>query len=112
MKKRNATLLCALGLVITSCGTGNYYMKAEEITSKEYTLDGWSILKSGKVVGTLTSTEWEFYKNKLVREISIVTSFSSDEEMKEIGRFVHTKFPDCKIEVNEDGGNSFPTPSK
>ena len=42
------------------------------------------------------------------REISVKTSYTNDEDMKEIARFLHTKFPDAKIEVNDDQGNSFP----
>ena len=57
----------------------------------------------------LTSTEWEIYKNNIVQEISVKTSFTSDKDMQEIARFVHAKFPEHKIEVNDDGGNSFPT---
>jgi hypothetical protein len=68
----------------------------------------WDILKNGVVVARLSSTEWELYRNHLTREISVVTSFSSDEDMKEVLRFVHTKFPNDKIEINEDDGNSFP----
>ncbi len=83
-------------------------MKADEIAQKKYSIDGWKILKDGAVVGTLTSTEWEVYKNRFVKEISIKTSFTSDEQMQEIARFIHTKFPKSKIEINDDGGNSFP----
>ena len=86
-------------------------MPDDEITEKKYTIEGWDILKNGVVVGTLTSTEWELYKNNFVNEISIQTSFTSDAEMQEIARFVHTKFPDSKIEINDDGGNSFPKQS-
>lgn len=98
----------ALSLVLTSCMSPKHYMKDDEIAEKKYSIDGWNILKNGVVVGTLTSTEWELYKNNFVKEISIRTSFTSDEEMQEIGRFVHSKFPKSKIEVNDDGGNSFP----
>ncbi len=110
MKKLNQifflSAFCAF--LLTSCASSAYFMDEEEITSKGYSIDGWNILKKGEVVGTLSTMEWELYKNKFYREISIKTSFSTDAEMKEIARFVHTKFPDSKIEVNEDGGNSFP----
>lgn len=100
------SLVCALAL--SSCMSSKAYMGDDEITEKKYSIDGWNIMKNGAVVGTLTSTEWELYKNNFVKEISIKTSFTSDKEMKEIARFVHTKFPDSKIEINDDGGNSFP----
>ena len=83
-------------------------MSDEEISSKGYTIQNWDILKNGTVVARLSSTEWELYRNHLSREISIVTSYSSDDEMQEILRFVHTKFPNDKIEINEDDGNTFP----
>jgi len=83
-------------------------MSDEEIAEKAYTIEGWNILKDGKVVGRMSAMEWEIYKGNMTREISIKTSFSTDAEMQEIARFVHTKFPNDKIEVNEDGGNSFP----
>ena len=57
----------------------------------------------------VTLTEWEIYKNNIVQEISVKTSFTSDKDMQEIARFVHAKFSEHKIEVNDDGGNSFPT---
>lgn len=105
----NITLLSfSVGLFLSSCMPSKYYMKADEIMQKKYSIEGWNILKNGVVVGTLTSTEWEIYKNTIVNEISIRTSFTSDSEMQEIGRFVHSKFPDSKVEINDDGGNSFP----
>ena len=37
-----------------------------------------------------------------------MTSYSTDAEMQEIARFLHSRFPNDKIQVNEDGGNTFP----
>jgi hypothetical protein len=102
-----ATLLC-FSIVLFSCASKKYIMSDEEISSKGYTIQNWDILKNGTVVARLSSTEWELYRNHLSREISVVTSYSSDDEMQEILRFVHTKFPNDKIEINEDGGNTFP----
>jgi hypothetical protein len=111
MKKTLNTLFLALlgAAFLTSCMSSKYYMGDDEIAEKKYSINGWTILKDGVVVGTLTSTEWEIYKNNIVQEISVKTSFTSDKEMQEIARFVHAKFPKHKIEVNDDGGNSFPT---
>jgi len=97
-----------LAATIYSCASKKYLMSEMEIANKGYSIKNWEIIRNDTVVGRLTSTEWELYRNHLTREISIATSFSSDEEMKEILRFVHTKFPNDKIEINEDGGNSFP----
>lgn len=97
-----------IGLTLTSCMSTKYYMKDAEIADKKYTLDGWDVKKDGMVVGTLTSTEWEIYKNRMSKEISITTSFTNGKEMIEIARFVHAVFPECKIEVNSDSGNTFP----
>ncbi|MFT6981559.1 MAG: hypothetical protein ACJAUD_000323 [Crocinitomicaceae bacterium] len=111
MKKTLNTLFLALlgATFLTSCMSSKYYMGDDEIAEKKYSINGWNILKDGVVVGTLTSTEWEIYKNNIVQEISVKTSFTSDKDMQEIARFVHSKFPEHKIEVNDDGGNSFPT---
>ena len=110
MKNRNniIVLLMLIGLTLTSCMSTKYYMKDSEIAEKKYTLDGWDVKKDGAVVGTLTSTEWEIYKNHMSKEISIKTSYTNATDMIEIARFIHSKFPECKIEVNSDAGNSFP----
>lgn len=111
MKKILNTLLLTLvgAAFLTSCMSSKYYMGEAEVAEKKYSINGWNILKDGAIVGTLSSTEWEIYKNNIVQEISVKTSFTSDKAMQEIARFVHSKFPDHKIEVNDDGGNSFPT---
>lgn len=107
MKKFNLIVLF-LSLLFSSCISKKLIMSDEEILSKGYSVDGWNVLKNKKIVGVLSSTEWELYRNRLVREISVKTSYTNDEDMKEIARFLHTKFPDAKIEVNDDQGNSFP----
>ncbi len=108
MKNLTQTLIISISLFLVSCGTEKLIMSAEEISEKGYSLENWNILKNGEIVGVLSNTEWELYNGQLTKEISIKTSFTSDEDMKEIARFVYAKFPDCKIEVNDDGGNSFP----
>lgn len=95
-------------LIVVSCASNKYIMSDEEIAAKGYSIRNWDVVRNDTVVGHLTSTEWELYRNHLTREISISTGFSSDSEMQEILRFVHTKFPNDKIEINEDDGNSFP----
>ncbi|MCO4813340.1 MAG: hypothetical protein KC454_01425 [Flavobacteriales bacterium] len=107
MKKINQILILSLSLFVVSCGASKYTMSDTEIAEKGYSIDGWNVMKNGTKVGTLSSTEWELYKNSFVREISVATSFTKDEDMLEIARFLHSKFPDAKIEVNEDSGNSF-----
>lgn len=109
MKKVTAILLLVVAaFYLQSCASKKYIMSDEEIASKGYSIKEWTIMRNDTVVGHLTSTEWELYRNHLTREISIATSYSSDSEMQEILRFVHTKFPNDKIEINEDGGNTFP----
>lgn len=94
--------------VMTSCVGRKLIMSEKEIAEKGYSVDGWNVKKNDVIVGVLTSTEWEIYRNRLVREISVETSFTKDEEMKEIAMYLHTIFPEAKIEVNDDKGNSFP----
>jgi len=109
MKKVTAIFfLCAATIYLQSCASKKYIMSDEEIASKGYSIKEWTILRNDTVVGKLSSTEWELYRNHLTREISIATSYISDNQMHEILRFVHTKFPNDKIEINEDGGNTFP----
>ena len=108
MKNLTQTLIFSISLFLVSCGAEKLIMSTEEISEKGYVMENWNILKNGEVVGVLSNTEWELYNGQLIKEISIKTSFTSDEDMKEIARFVYAKFPDCKIEVNDDGGNSFP----
>lgn len=108
MKRINVIIVMMSILVFASCGAGKLMMSDETIAELGYSVDGWNVVKNGEVVGVLSSTEWELYGNNLVREISVATSFTNDEDMKEIAMFLHTKFPDAKIEVNDDKGNSFP----
>lgn len=108
MKKMKIFSVAIATMALTACGSGKYIMGDEEIAAKKYTIEGWNVLKDGVKVGTLTTMEWEVYKNNMVREISIKTSFTTDAEMQEIARFVHAKFPNDKIEVNQDNGNTFP----
>ena len=110
MKRFNLVLLLMSVLIMVSCGARKLIMSDEEIAAKGYSVDGWNIKRNGEVVGVLSSTEWELYRGYLVREISVSTSYTNDEDMKEIARFLHTKFPEAKIEVNDDKGNSFPEP--
>lgn len=112
MKRFNLVLLVLSVIVLVSCGAKKLMMTDQEINEKGYSVDGWNVMKKGEIVGVLSSTEWEIYRNYLVREISVSTSFTNDEEMKEIAMYLHTIFPEAKIEVNDDQGNSFPTPSK
>jgi hypothetical protein len=105
-KKLGLLVIVAVGMV--SCGSSKLVMGDKEIQAKGYSLDGWHIRKQGEVVGTLVATEWGLYRKKMVREITISTSFSSDAEMQDIARFLHSRFPNDMIEVNEEGGNSYP----
>lgn len=107
MKKLNSLLIIfSVTFLLFSCGSSKHLMSDEEIDSKGYSIHVRDILKNGVIVARISSAEWELYRNHLTREISIVTSFSTDEEMKEVLRFVHTKFPNDKIEINEDDANS------
>lgn len=109
MKTTKIFSIAALLLLATACSSGKYIMSDEEIASKKYSIEGWDVMKDGVKVGTLTTMEWEVYKNRMTREISIKTSYTTDAEMQEIARFVHAKFPNDKIEVNQDNGNTFPS---
>ena len=48
--------------------------------------------------------EWELYEGKLVREITmtICDPKARDNDVVDIIKFMHTKYPNYKIEVNRD----------
>lgn len=108
MKNLSKLFLFLFAFGLASCGSTKYMMSEDEAATKGYSLEGWHIMKDGKIVGTMTSSEWEINHRQIIQEISIKTSFSTDNEMKDIARYMHLKFPECKIEVNSDAGNSFP----
>jgi hypothetical protein len=78
-------------------------MSETEITEKGYSIDKWSIKKDGTTIAKVTSHEFELQNNKLVKELSItVMSIAQTSDIEDIIKFIHTKYPKLKIEVNYD----------
>lgn len=60
------------------------------------------------VIAHVTSIEWEYFKGKLVREVSVTTkSHMKDKDIIDMIKFLHSKYPDFKIEVNNDNTDKF-----
>ena len=60
------------------------------------------------VIAHVTSIEWEYFKGSLVREVSVTTkSHMKDSDIIDMIKFLHSKYPDFKIEVNNDGTDKF-----
>ena len=101
--KRIIVPLAFVGIMITSCATDKFLMSTSEINEKGYSIEGWDIFQKGKLIGTLDNTEWELYKNDLRREISVTgVHHMADQDIRDLIRFIHTKYPDYKVEVNLD----------
>jgi hypothetical protein len=45
-------------------------MSQEEIEKNGYTLEGWSIMRGGEIIGNVTSVEWELYDGVRLRTLS------------------------------------------
>jgi hypothetical protein len=79
-------------------------MSQEEIKKNGYTLEGWSIMRGGEIIGNVTSVEWELYDGKMVKEISLtLKDYSKAGEVEDVIKYVYTQFPKSKIEMNMDG---------
>ena len=85
-----------------SCST--YKMNNREIKNLKYEVDGWDIIKDGQCVANIREMEWELYQGKLTREITmtIYDPKTRDKDLIEIIKFVHTRYPEYKIEVNRE----------
>jgi hypothetical protein len=101
--KKIVLLLAIAVATLTSCTSSKYTMSDTEIEEKGYTTNKFDILKNGVVIAKITSHEFELYNNKLVKELSItINSISQTSDIEDIIKYVHTRFPDAKIEVNYD----------
>ena len=91
-----------LVILLSSCAT--YKLNKKEIKQKGYEVAGWDILQKGHCVANIREMEWELYEGKLVREITmtICDPKARDNDVIDIIKFMHTKYPNYKIEVNRD----------
>lgn len=90
-------------LAFTSCTTNKYLMTDEEIKYSGLHIKYTDIFKGDTKIAELGSYEYEIYKGKFVKELSVsVVSWQYVEEMEDLIKFLHTRFPEDKIEVNID----------
>lgn len=94
-------------MLLTSCAKDQYLLTKEEYKNTEYSVKGWSIYKNETIiVGTVNSIEYELFNGKMYKEIS-VTLKSIDGDVVGILKFLHTKHPNDKIEINTDEYEEF-----
>ena len=89
-------------IILSSCTC--YKLTGKQIVEKGYEVVGLDVLKKGECIANIREMEWELYEGKLVREITltICDPQTRDKDVIEIIKFMHTKYPNYKIEVNRD----------
>jgi hypothetical protein len=109
IKTMKKLLLFMSVLLLTSCATDKYLLSTEEMEKSPYRTEGNKVMKGDEVIGKVSSTEIEIdKKGNRTQEISItLTGFDQVGEADEVIKFLHTKYPNKKIEVNLDGVQSF-----
>jgi len=97
MKKLTFILL----IFLFSCNVNK--MDVPRLTDKEvaeYTIQNDTIYLRNEKVAYLSLIEWEYYKGKLVQEISLIQyDRSAQDETLKLIAFVRKKHPKSKIEV-------------
>lgn len=99
MKNSLITLFITIGFL--SCSVKNN--KITKLTQTEitrYSVTGDTIYLDGQKIAYLNLIEWEYSRNKLIQEISIVQLDQTDQDgtLKLIA-WVHKKHPKAKIEI-------------
>ena len=103
-----ALVLCSIILtssILKSCKVQNKLYSEKELKSENFTTQEWSILKDGTLVAELESVEWELYRGKLYREISITVidpNILITDNLIKMMSFMHYEYPDSKIEINNN----------
>ena len=102
MKKITLILLSALTL---SCATTNDYILSEDEMSK-FNHDNDTISYMGKPLGYISNFEIEYnpyLKDKMIYEISVTVINRFDTlSVDKLLRYVHTRQPKAKVEINYD----------
>lgn len=91
--------------ILNSCKVQNKLYSKKQLKSENFTTKEWCILKDGTVVAELESVEWELYRGKLYREISITVidpNILVSESLIKIMSYLHYTYPNSKIEINKD----------
>lgn len=94
----------ALAILLSSCATDKYLLSAEEMNNSEFSTEAHTIKKGNEIIGRITSTEIEIdAKGNMVKELSItLEDVSKALDMEALLKYLHTKFPNKKIEINLD----------
>ena len=91
--------------ILNSCKVQNKLYPEKQLESENFSSSEWCILKDGTVVAELESVEWELYRGKFYREISVTiidpSMLITDNLIKMIS-FMHYEYPDSKIEINNN----------
>jgi hypothetical protein len=98
---RNTFLFSSLLLVAISCDVKK--QRLPRITKEEasrYSIKQDTIYYDGNRVAYLNVIEWEYYRGKLLREISLVQFDKTAQDFTlNLVSYVRSKHPDSKIEV-------------
>lgn len=101
MKKLLFLMLLVLG--VASCKSDQYVLSESELKVYQFELRSKSVYRGPTEIARLTSLEWEYYNGDIVEELSLeLIHQMSVKDVEILLRFLHTKFPDKKIEVNMD----------
>lgn len=102
-------LIIAIAVLFSSCATDKYLLSSEEMSKSEFSTEGYTIKKGSEVIGKITSTEIEIdAKGNMVKELSItLEDISKSINITELLKYLHTKYPNKKIEINLDGITTF-----
>lgn len=108
---KNKLIIIGLAILMYGCSASK---DLENGTFKNgYSLNKFStvnydVVLNDVVIAHVTSIEWEYFNDKLVREISVTTkNHMSDNDVIDMIKFLHSKYPDFKIEVNNDNTDKF-----
>ncbi len=102
-------IIILITITLYSCATDKFLMSDEEMENTPYRTVGMSIMRDSTIIGNVSSTEIEVdSKGNKTLEISItLTGFDKSSEANEVIRYLHTRYPTRKIEVNLDGVRTF-----
>lgn len=103
-----ALVLCSIMLtssILKSCKVQNKLYSEKELKSENFTTREWSILKDGVIVAELESVEWELYRGKFYREISVTVidpNMLITANLIKMMSYMHHEYPNAKIEINNN----------
>ena len=98
---KNLIIFLFLTLGFVSCRTDKYLLTPEQLKESPFSMRGHHIYINDTIqVATFTSMEWELYKGEIVQEISV--SIDTAVDLEALIKYLHTRIPRSKIEVNFD----------